>query len=584
VGPCGGWVDTVAGARVSVVAPAAPPCDAFVTERRAAVVVDLTDGSVTTIAEDILERAPLSEDGRRLAYTDGRDDTIVVVEVDDATRVAEIDPHAEGFVGVDGAVWYVSALDADGSRVLSGGRRLAVWDVETGELVTTFAGHAGESAADLLADDGRTAFVAGRDGGIWRWDLLRGDQVALYPAVGGARMSRTEDGRLLATVPNPRGAVLLDLAPSGEVWHAPTCGGSTLAWTLEAAGGHVASSEFCPDGDVVTFVVDRGAREAILTLPGHEGQDLVLSPDGARLLRQEYEGDEDEFVLPPRVRDATTGELVVELEGVCRWDWRTDPTDAPGCARFPELPAALWNNRLHWSPDGTAVAAVRSPGGGGHGVMVWDAEDGRLRFTEPGCVAHDVAFHPDGEELLLSCLGRLVAVSVHDGTELRAADVDLTVEQVAFLSLAGFSEDGRTILAVGEGDRGASVHWIDTGTLEPTRSVLGAHDGGPKSWAMDADHARLATGSADGSVRVWDVATGTLVHELHLGATQVQGLAFVDDEHLAVATEHGGISVYTLDPGELLDLVRASLRRGFTPAECERYGLADCPTLDELHP
>jgi DNA-binding SARP family transcriptional activator/WD40 repeat protein len=583
VGPCGGWVDTVAGSRVSVVAPITPPCSAFLTEQRHVLVVDLADGTITTIAEDALERAPLSEDGQRLAFTDRLDRTIVVVEVEDTTRIAEIDADAEGFVGVDGAVWYVKALDADGSRVLSGGRRVAVWDVETGELVTTFAGHAGESADDLIAADGRTAFTAGRDGGLLRWDLLRGDQVARYPAVGGARMSRTADGRLLATVPNPRGAVLLDLTPSGEVWHVPTCGGSTLAWTLEAAGAHVVSSEFCPDEGVITFVVDRDTREEILALPRHDGQDLALSPDGTRFLRQENEGDREEIILPPRVRDATTGELVMELEGVCRWDWEADPVDAPGCARFPELPAALWNNRLHWSPDGAAIAAVRNPGSGGPGVMVWDAEDGRLRFTEPDCLAHDVAFRPDGEELLLSCVGRLVAVSVQDGAELRAADVDLTVEQVAFLSLAGFSADSRTILAVGEGDRGASVHWIDAETLEPTRSVLGAHDGGPKSWAMDTDRARLATGSADGSVKVWDVATGTLVHEFHLGATQVQGLAFVGGEHLAVATEHGGISVYTLDPGELLDLVRASLRRGFTPAECERYGMADaCPTLDDL--
>ena len=53
--------------------------------------------------------------------------------------------------------------------------------------------------------------------------------------------------------------------------------------------------------------------------------------------------------------------------------------------------------------------------------------------------------------------------------------------------------------------------------------------------------------------------------------TQVQGLAFVTDDHLAVAPEVGNILVYTLDVEELISLARQSLSRGFTPEECEKY-------------
>jgi WD40 repeat protein len=96
------------------------------------------------------------------------------------------------------------------------------------------------------------------------------------------------------------------------------------------------------------------------------------------------------------------------------------------------------------------------------------------------------------------------------------------------------------------------------------------HEGTPKSWAMSPDGTRLATGASDGAVKVWDVTHRLLVHELYVGDTQVQGLAFVGDDHLAVAPEAGGVQVYTLDPDELVATARGSLVRGFTPTECAR--------------
>jgi WD40 repeat protein len=125
---------------------------------------------------------------------------------------------------------------------------------------------------------------------------------------------------------------------------------------------------------------------------------------------------------------------------------------------------------------------------------------------------------------------------------------------------------------------GSHLHWIDPETLELDHTILGVHDGGPKSTAMSPDDTLVAVGSSDGFVRVWNVMDRQLVHEIYVGATQVQGLTFVDDHHLAVATEFGGLLVYTLDPEELLEIVRGSLTRGFTPTECARYGLEpECP-------
>lgn len=124
--------------------------------------------------------------------------------------------------------------------------------------------------------------------------------------------------------------------------------------------------------------------------------------------------------------------------------------------------------------------------------------------------------------------------------------------------------------------------WFDADALEATRSQADIHEGSPKSMALNLDGSLLATGASDGVVRLWDTASGSLVHEIPIGDTQVQGLAFINDTHLAITPQEGNLLVVSVDTDELLEIVRASLIRGFTDAECERFNFDDCPTLEEL--
>jgi hypothetical protein len=65
-------------------------------------------------------------------------------------------------------------------------------------------------------------------------------------------------------------------------------------------------------------------------------------------------------------------------------------------------------------------------------------------------------------------------------------------------------------------------------------------------------------------------------------AGQAQGVAFLDDERLAVTPHRGGIYVQTLDRTALLALARAGLTRTLMADECEQFQLDPCPTLDQL--
>ena len=130
---------------------------------------------------------------------------------------------------------------------------------------------------------------------------------------------------------------------------------------------------------------------------------------------------------------------------------------------------------------------------------------------------------------------------------------------------------------------GAAMAWFDIATAELVIAKEDMPEASLRSVALSPDGTLIATATSDGFVRVWDGPSLDLLHEIPLGDTPIQGVAFVTNEHLAVTPEHGDLFVVTTDPDELLDVVRTSLRRGFTGLECGRFDFGDdCPTLAEL--
>jgi DNA-binding SARP family transcriptional activator/WD40 repeat protein/energy-coupling factor transporter ATP-binding protein EcfA2 len=552
--------------------------------------VDLDTGARTTVSTGAWGReATLSGDGRRVAVTEDTPTgpVSVVIDVATAARLLEFDPlgHEGHGTGV------VTALDHDGSRLAAGYGPIVIWDVDSGEPATILRGHAGDAVA-LFDPDGRSVHTAGVDGSLRRWDVSTGEQLAVHRAVGaGLLPSLAADGSVLVPDPATRSAALVAPVARPEVWSVDTCDGSVWAQSLTVAGGHAVLAIDCADGLTTTYTIDLTTRQVAYELAGHRGQALATSPDGTRFVRQEGEppdGREDDGAWhgPPQVRDLATGEPLVRFEGICTWDGADpegrEPYQQPGCDGSPGEPSWLYNWTMAWSPDGASVAV----GGEGVGLAVWDAVSGE-RFDAPdtcSTFAQGLWFHPDRSELVAFCAteGRLVALSTETWQELRSAELDGAVEARGSMALVGHTPDRAAVLGVGgaffHGGAGL-LHWIDPDSLEVEHTLPRIHEGTPKSWAMSPDGTRLATGASDGSVKVWDVAARALVHELYVGDTQVQGLAFVDEDHLAVAPEPGGVQVYTLDAGELLEIARGSLRRGFTATECARFGFEPCPSL-----
>jgi WD40 repeat protein len=138
-----------------------------------------------------------------------------------------------------------------------------------------------------------------------------------------------------------------------------------------------------------------------------------------------------------------------------------------------------------------------------------------------------------------------------------------------------FSSDGK-YLATASWDGSAKVWDVASGTLV---ADLSGHSGIVWGVAFSPDNAYLATGSFDATTKVWDFATGRELLSFTKRDVAAGGVAFSPDgRHLAVAGGDGAIRIYVLSVDDLISLAEARLTRWFTPGECRQYlHLEVCP-------
>jgi WD40 repeat protein len=97
--------------------------------------------------------------------------------------------------------------------------------------------------------------------------------------------------------------------------------------------------------------------------------------------------------------------------------------------------------------------------------------------------------------------------------------------------------------------------------------------------AFSPDGTRIATGGIDGTVTIWDAASGEQLLVLRGHFTLVASVAFSPDgSQLASVGSEGLVRIWALDLDDLVEIAERKVTRTLTDAECRQYlHLTQCP-------
>ncbi|MDP9300848.1 MAG: AAA family ATPase [Actinomycetota bacterium] len=334
--------------------------------------------------------------------------------------------------------WIVALqFTPDGNSVLTASFEGAVrvWDLASGSIVQTFAGHpSGLNVA--VAPDGRTAVAGGGSGGgsVAAWDLSGEQRLASTfrwnpPGIGcpttpcfvvNARST------LMAGDQGDGSVALIDLRTHRVVGTLPASNGPTAdALAFSPDGRTLATGGL--NGSVTFWNVRDRAVVRTLRFPGPVWW-VAISPDGKLLAVQTQAQDSSDSRV--EVRNIASDEVL--YRHVVRFGHRG----------------------LAFSPDGRQLAALGccEPSST---IEVWDARSGAELFS-PRVDAHatSIAFSPDGGLLGAGTEdGNVVLWNARDGTRL-GSPIPVATSAIDPIS---FSPDGR--LLVGSSDDQTATLW-----------------------------------------------------------------------------------------------------------------------------
>ena len=476
-----------------------------------------------------------SPDGQTLASSSGSD-TVRLWDVNTGTLLRTFN---------DEPAWQYSAhinsmrFSPDGQTLVSASQAetrrgnhkfytIRLWDVATGEPLKTLTVNTDSDSSLCWSPDGQTLAMGSLDSTIRLWDIASGEPFKMLIAHTDVVFSLcwSADGQMLASASQDGTIQLWDVA-TGLPQH-----------TFTGHTSRVSSLYWRGDGQtLVAGYDDSRVRlwDAVTSMPRHtfvgrteDGRSLSSSED-RRAVSLSADGQ-----LLASGNDDTT---------ILLWDVAT------GALRqtFPGHTKHV--SSLCFSADGRLLAS----GSWGETIRLWDVATGTSLKTLTGYAAASMDFSPNsqtlasGTQLWDVATGTLIhTLPSHDGG----------------ISSLSFSPNGQTLASGPWNDSRMINHTIrlwDVNTGELQKTFIAEDFGSVASLCWSPDGQTLASGGGyvsegcagvlDAKVRVWNVVTGELQRTFTGHTSEVLSVRFsADGQTLASGSADGTVLLWEMNP------------------------------------